>query len=78
MGTYMPYRYFRILFVGINAIDSLSPNPKLNHQHYMLNPDPYHSSWTSKTEIQEDKHTQLYSLSLQLCYLCVQLLSSPL
>lgn len=37
MGTYMHYRYFRVLFVGINTIDSLSPNPKLNHQHYMLN-----------------------------------------
>lgn len=61
----------------------LTPCPlkqKVNHKYYMPNLIPYYSSWTSGTEIQEDKHkqTQLYSLSFQLRYLDVQLLSSPL
>lgn len=66
----------RWYFLELITIDSLSPYPKLNHQHYMLDLNPYH--WTWKTEIQKYKHTQLYSLSLQLCYLCIQLLSTPL
>ncbi len=44
----------------------------------MLHINPLFNLHLKDRKMQEDKHTQLYSLSLQLCYFCVQLFSFAL
>lgn len=62
----------RSIIGGVNTVHS--PGRVLGSR--LLNPLPW--SWASNTDLQADKDTQLYSLGLQLGYLWVQLLSSPL